>query len=177
MKSGRSSWLVVSGLCLVLAGCQTGSHSALSSKLDNGQFMGLWSTYTHCQGSQDLNLTQADAQQLRHSVEHYQVVKHPVPVLLRPVTPFIAPPVTRLSVDPHAMAVACTLHAGHVALEAGRVDLATEHFHTALVQSRPGEDRFYIEQAQEGLRLANPVLEASRIPAHGQPIPVSYSVE
>ncbi|MGH7229495.1 MAG: hypothetical protein ACREIH_09835 [Nitrospiraceae bacterium] len=60
-------------------------------------------------------------------------------------------PRRRLAVDPIAMATACTLYTGQVALNAGRNDVAADMF-LSVIQSQPeAESTYYVDQARLGL--------------------------
>lgn len=50
-------WLftLVLTLLMPLNGCDTSSQSSRSSLFDNGRFMDLWNTYTHCHRSENLD--------------------------------------------------------------------------------------------------------------------------
>lgn len=73
----------------------------------------------------------------------------PMPVKLERL---VTTPATRLSVDVRAMAASCSLHAGQVALEHGRVDLAREAFAEVLtLHAEEGTSSFYLAQAKNFL--------------------------
>jgi hypothetical protein len=149
MKAG---WLV--SVVLILSGCQTGSPIPKSVALDNTSFMGMWSTYRHCEAASDLDAMLLDAQTLAvvarqplvgmgHDVALPQVMKR-----------WISEPANRLAVDPKAMVVACSLHTGQAALSAGRYELADKMFQ-AVLNYPEGVYPYYINQAREGLAQLN----------------------
>jgi hypothetical protein len=145
MKAG---WLL--SVVLILAGCQTTSPIAKSGALDNSSFMSMWSTYRHCETESDLDAMRLDAQKLQ-VVAHQPGIRtgHDVP-LPRAIQHWVSEPANRLAVDPKAMAVACSLHTGQIALSAGRYELAGEMFQAVL--SYPEHTYpYYVSQAREGL--------------------------
>lgn len=145
MKAG---WLL--SVVLILSGCQTTAPSPKSAALDNTSFMGMWSTYRHCEAAADLDSMRSDAHHL-DSVVHQAVAGMGHEVALPQVMKrWISEPANRLAVDPKAMAVACNLHTGQVALSAGRYELADEMFQ-AVLNYPEGVYPYYIKQAREGL--------------------------
>ena len=148
----KARWLV--SLVLILSGCQTTAPIPKSAALDNTSFMGMWSTYRHCEAASDLDMMRLDAHHL-DSVAHQSVigVGHDV-ALPQVMKRWISEPANRLAVDPKAMAVACSLHTGQAALSAGRYDLADEMFQ-AVLKYPEGVYPYYIKQAREGLAQLN----------------------
>ena len=145
MKTG---WLV--SVVLILSGCQTTAPIPQSVALDNTSFMGMWSTYRHCEAASDVDTMRADAHHL-HSVAYESVIGAGDDMALPQVMKrWISEPANRLAVDPKAMAVACTLHTGQAALAAGRYQVADEMFQ-AVLHYPEGMYPYYIKQAREGL--------------------------
>lgn len=143
MKAG---WLV--SVVLILSGCQTTAPILKSVALDNTSFMGMWSTYRHCEAASDLDMMRSDARHL-DSVAHQAVTMGDV-ALPQVMKRWISEPANRLAVDPKAMAVACSLHTGQAALSAGRYELADEMFQ-AVLNYPEGVYPYYVKQAREGL--------------------------
>jgi hypothetical protein len=149
MKAG---WLV--SVVLILSGCQTTAPIPKSAALDNTSFMGMWSTYRHCEAASDLDTMRSDAHHL-DSVAHQAVTGMGHDVALPQVMKrWISEPANRLAVDPKAMAVACSLHTGQAALSAGRYELADEMFQ-AVLNYPEGMYPYYVKQAREGLAQLN----------------------
>lgn len=144
MKAG---WLV--SVVLILSGCQTTAPIPKSVALDNTSFMGMWSTYRHCEAASDLDMMRSDARHL-DSVAHQAVTTMGDVALPQVMKRWISEPANRLAVDPKAMAVACSLHTGQAALSAGRYELADEMFQ-AVLNYPEGVYPYYIKQAREGL--------------------------
>lgn len=141
--------LVLTGL--VASGCQT-SAPAKPAGLDNTGFMSLWDTYSHCRVSSDLSEAYRDMRALSQA----SLVRHrpdgfvlPLPTKLQQL---VNDPTNRLAVDVNAMASACSLHAGQLALEQGRVDLAREMFSAVLALHPSEESSYYLVQAKTFLR-------------------------
>lgn len=135
------------GVLLLASGCQTGpliKHTGL----DNTGFMSLWETYSHCKASSDLSLVRHDmrtlteATQLRYGNEGFVL---PLPTRLERL---VTNPTNRFAVDVRAMASACSLHAGQLALEQGQIDLARTLFATVLTLHPREESSYYLLQAK-----------------------------
>lgn len=129
-------------LLLALSGCDT-SRSSQSIQSDNGRFMDLWGTYTHCFQGEDLDAMHADAQRLIQAAHTTGSVEDPA---FRESRESI-----RLSVDPATMAAACALRAGQTAREMGRLYLAREMFHAIVIQFPQPRYQYYTAQALLGL--------------------------
>jgi hypothetical protein len=68
-----------------------------------------------------------------------------------------------LAVDVNAMASACSLHAGQLALEQGQVDVARDLFSTVLALHSNEESNYYLVQAKSFLRDIERGVEISSI--------------
>jgi hypothetical protein len=146
---GKGHQLVCGAVLLVMlaTGCQT-SHSPKQTALDNTGFMSLWETYTHCRLSSNVSEAYRD---MRTLVQATRVQNGqdgfvlPLPAKLQQL---VTNPTSRFAVDVNAMASACSLHAGQLALEQGHIDLAREFF-TVVVALHPGEgSSYYLAQAK-----------------------------
>jgi hypothetical protein len=63
----------------------------------------------------------------------------------------VSNPTNRFAVDVRAMASACSLHAGQLAIAQGRVDLARDSFATVLTLHPSNDSSYYVTQAQSRL--------------------------
>ena len=139
---------------LMLAGCQTASPISKSAALDDTSFMGMWSTYRHCETISDLDTMRLDARKL-DVVARQPVIGMGHDVLLPQVMKrWVSEPANRLAVDPKAMALACSLHTGQSALSAGQYEIADEMFQVVLMYPE-GMYPYYVQQAREGLAQLN----------------------
>ena len=150
MRREKRWWFtLVLTLLMPLSGCDTSSHSSRSSLIDNGRFMDLWGTYTHCHRSENLDAMRADAQLLSRVVNTIDSAEGPVlPEKNEPVPlgqPF------RLSADPAAMAAACALHTGQTAQEMRRLNVAQEMFDMVIINFPQSRYQYYVAQARLGL--------------------------
>jgi hypothetical protein len=133
---------------LFAGGCQTGAPSTKQAGLDNTGFMSLWNTYTHCRDSSSVSEAYRDmrvlaqATRLRSADEGFVL---PLPAKLQQL---VTSPASRFAVDVHAMASACSLHAGQLALEQGHVDLARDFFKAVLAFHPREESSYYLAQAK-----------------------------
>lgn len=150
MRREKRLWLtLVLTLLMPLSGCDTSKPSSRSSLSDSGRFMDLWSTYTHCFRSEDLDAMRADAQRLGLAVNTTDSTEDPIhPESNEPVP---LGPTIRLSADPAAMAASCALRAGQAAREMGRLNVAREMFHGIVINFSQLRYQYYAAQARLGL--------------------------
>jgi hypothetical protein len=150
MRREKRLWLtLVLTLLMPLGGCDTSGPSSRASLSDGGRFMDLWSTYTHCFRSEDLDAMRADAQRLSLVENTTDSAEDPIhPESNEPVPPA---PTIRLSADPAAMAASCALHAGQTARERGRLNVAREMFHMVITNFPQPRYQYYAAQARLGL--------------------------
>ena len=136
----------LAGVLLLASGCQT-APSIQSTGIDNPGFMSLWETYTDCKATSDLTLAREDmkklaiATQLRDGTDGFIL---PLPTTLERL---VTNPTSRFAVDVQAMAAACSIHAGQLALALGQIDFARDVFATVAAQHR-GESSYYALQAK-----------------------------
>ena len=103
MRREKRLWLtLVLTLLMPLGGCDTIGQSSRASLSDSGRFMDLWSTFTHCFRSEDLDAMRADAQRLSLAVNTTDSAEDPIPTESN--EPVTLGPIVRLSADPAAMA-------------------------------------------------------------------------
>jgi len=132
---------------LATAGCQ--GWSVLPERPAPTPVMDLWKIYSHCQTASDVQSVLRDAAVLNSYAERPE---QELPRLLRPARGLISPPVVRLSVDPKAMASACTLRAANAAADAGWTEVATRLYRSLLSPTATDGDRdYYARQAEVGL--------------------------
>jgi hypothetical protein len=68
---------------------------------------------------------------------------------------------SRLAVDPHAMADACSIHSGDVAARSGQYEAAQAYFKLVLANSEKDAGTYYISQARSRLDDLEIPLQAS----------------
>jgi len=160
MLREKRLWLtLVLTLLIPLSGCDTSRQSSRSSPFDNGGFMELWSTYTHCFRSEDLDAMRMDAQRLSRAVNTTDSAEDPIPTERNEPVPL--GPIFRLSADPAAMAASCTLRAGEAAREMGRLNVAREMFHRVVINFPQPRYQYYVAQARLGLEQLDPASRAA----------------
>ncbi len=148
-QEDRQHCALVLILLLALSGCATSRLPAPSILSDNGSFMDLWNSYTHCFQDEDLDGMRVDAQRLIRGAQAIGSLDDPTPHESHEPVP--QGPTIRLAVDPAEMAAACALHAGQSAREMGRLYVAHEMFHTILIHFPQPRYQFYAVQARLGL--------------------------
>jgi len=146
--------LSIVSVLVVLGGCQTTQPVAKSTALENTAFMRLWTTYSECRSSTDLDAMRAAARQLNQAAATPASGKDFVLPLPKQIARLVSKPPTRLAVDPKAMAAACTVHTGHAALNAGRNDVAADMFLSVMDGHPQAEYAYYVEQARLGFAQA-----------------------
>lgn len=120
-----------------------------ASEFDESAFMSLWKTYQTCESQGDLATMRGAAQRLREVAMSASSVQLALP-LPHVITRHIAKPTPRLSVDPTAMAAACSLLAARAAVAAGEMGVATELFRSVLAYPS-SQYQYYSDQARAGL--------------------------
>ena len=139
---------LLSGVCGVLlalfvSGCQTGPQAqTATASLDNTGFMSLWQTYSHCRLSSDVREARHDMVRLAEAARIQDGTGGFVLPLPKTLDRLVNNPTNRFAVDVRAMASACSLHAGQLAMEQGQPDVARDLLRTVL-QLHPQEDSSY----------------------------------
>ena len=143
------------GILVSVAGFQTG-QPVQAAATDNGSFMSLWSTYSHCQATTGVDQLREDALTLTNAANGSFTQEGFVLPLPGKLEKFVSTPAARFAVDVKAMAAACSLRAGSAALEAGQVDLAIDLLQTILRYQPQSEYAAYTLQAQTLLYRLEP---------------------
>jgi hypothetical protein len=152
MKNLR--WILVSILVSV-AGCQTG-QPVKTAVIDNGSFMSLWNTYSHCQVTTGIDQLSEDALTLTSAANRSLTQEAFVLPLPGKLQKFVSTPAARFAVDVKAMAAACSLRAGSAAVEAGKLDVAKDLLLTVLSYQPQSEYAYYTLQAKTLLSELDP---------------------
>lgn len=141
--------IIVVSILVSVAGFQTG-QTAQAAAIDNGSFMSLWSSYSHCQTTTDVNQLTEDALTLTNAANHSGIQEQDSFVLPLPgkLEQFVPTPAARFAVDVKAMAAACSLRAGSAAVEAGKLDIAKDLLQTVLSYQPQSEYAYYALQAK-----------------------------
>lgn len=134
----------------LLTACQ-GAWNVSSPRTDNDRFMNLWSTYTICMASSDFEVVQRTSDHLRivrkqsewYAGTHFSADEN--------VTPFSLQAPSRVAVDLHAMAASCAIHAGDIASEGGRENIARQLYSEVLSDYEETAYPFYVLQARSRL--------------------------
>lgn len=139
--------LILVGILISVTGCQTG-QPLQTAPIDNGNFMGLWNTYAHCQASTDNNQLRADALTLTNAVNQALTPMATTLPLPGKIEKLVPAPAARFAVDVKAMAAACSLRAGSAAMQAGYLDVAKDLLKTVLSYQPQSEYAYYNLQAK-----------------------------
>jgi hypothetical protein len=139
--------LILVGVLVSVAGFQTG-QPVQAAAIDNGSFMSLWSTYSHCQATTDIDQLREDALTLTNAANRSLAQESFVLPLPGKLEQFVSTPAARFAVDVKAMAAACSLRAGSAAVEAGKVDVAKDLLQTVLSYQPQSEYAYYALQAK-----------------------------
>ncbi len=110
--------------------------------------MSLWSTYSHCQATSDIDPLREDALTLANAANRSLTQEAFVLPLPGRLEKFVATPAARFAVDVKAMAAACSLRAGFAAVEAGKIDVAKDLLRTVLSYQPQSEYVYYTLQAK-----------------------------
>ena len=139
--------LIVVSILVSVAGFQTG-QPVQAAAIDNGSFMSLWSTYSHCQATTDIDQLRENALTLTNAANRSLTEETFVLPLPGKLEKFVSAPAARYAVDVKAMAAACSLRAGSAALEAGKLDVAKDLLQTVLSYQPQSEYAYYALQAK-----------------------------
>ena len=138
--------LILAGILVSVAGCQTGQPTPTAA-IDNGSFMGLWNTYSHCQATSDIDQLNNDAVTLTKAAKHALRANTFILPLPSNSGKLVSTPAARLAVDITAMAAACSLRAGSVAVETGDFDTAKNLLRSVLSYQPQSEYAYYTLRA------------------------------
>ena len=147
--------LIVVSILVSVAGLQTG-QPVQAAAIDNGSFMSLWSTYSHCQATAGIDQLREDALTLTNAANRSLTEETFVLPLPGKLEKFVSAPAARYAVDVKAMAAACSLRAGSAALEAGKLDVAKDLLQTVLSYQPQSEYAYYALQAKALLSELEP---------------------
>jgi len=135
------------GILVSVAWFQTG-QPVQAAAIDNGSFMSLWRSYSHCQATTDIDQLREDALTLTNAANRSLTQEGFVLPLPGKLEQFVSTPAARFAVDVKAMAAACSLRAGSAAVVAGKVDLAKDLLQTILSYQPQSEYAYYTLQAK-----------------------------
>jgi len=144
MKNFR---LMLVGILVSVAGFQAG-QPVQAAAIDNGSFMSLWSSYSHCQATTDIDQLREDALTLTNAANRSFTREGFVLPLPGQLEKFVSTPAARFAVDVKAMAAACTLRAGSAAVVAGKLDIAKDLLQAVLNYYPQSEYAYYTLQAK-----------------------------
>ena len=139
--------LILVSILISVAEFQTG-QPAQAAAIDNGSFMSLWSTYSHCQATTDIDQLRENALTLTNAANRSLIQEAFVLPLPGKLEKFVSTPAARFAVDVKAMAAACSLRAGSAAVEAGKLDVAKDLLRTVLLYQPQSEYAYYTLQAK-----------------------------
>ncbi len=135
------------GILVSAAGLLSG-QPVQAATVDNGSFMSLWTTYSQCQATTDLNQLREAASTLTNAANRSLTQESFVLPLPGKLEQFVSAPAARFAVDVKAMAAACSLRAGSAAVVAGKIDVAKDLLKTILNYQPQSEYAYYALQAK-----------------------------
>ena len=135
------------GILVSVAGLLAG-QPVQAATIDNGSFMSLWTTYSQCQATTDLNQLKEAASTLTNAANGSITQESFVLPLPGKLEQFVSTPAARFAVDVKAMAAACSLRAGSAAVVAGKIDVAKDLLKTILSYQPQSEYAYYALQAK-----------------------------
>ena len=147
--------LILVSIVVSVAGFQT-SQPVQAAPIDNGSFMSLWGTYSHCQATTDIDQLREAALTLTDAANRSLTQEAFVLPLPSKLEQFVSTPAARFAVDVKAMAAACSLRAGSAAVEAGKLDVAKDLLQTILSYQPQSEYAYYALQAKALLSELEP---------------------
>jgi hypothetical protein len=158
-----SQSLVLVFTIAVVTGCQAASHTARPPG-NTDRVMNLWSTYKACIASSDFEEVQDASDQLRVvRTQGVESAGEQAPSAVH-ISQFSTQAPSRLAVDVHAMAASCALHAGDIASNEGRENIAKQLYREVVSYEAPAYS-FYIAQARSRLAQLQHRLELKEVPS------------
>jgi hypothetical protein len=150
MILSKTVWLCF--LLWVLQACQYVPLGTETTDLDHRAFVSLWRTYSHSRTSEDLDEVREDIRQLSEDLRGIARKVDAPSLLPEGIERLIAEPPSRLTVDPHAMVAACTLHAADVAQAGGKLDVASALYRSIIRTYSHKDYAPYMAKATAGLQ-------------------------
>ena len=147
--------LLAGSVLLLAVGLQV-AQPAQADALDNGSFMSLWRSYSHCQATTDLDQMREDASILADASNRSLSQEGFVLPLPGKLEQFVSTPKARFAVDVKAMAAACSLRAASAAVEAGKIAIAKDLLRPILSYEPQAEYAYYALQAKTLLSELEP---------------------
>lgn len=138
--------LVLLGALVIASGCTTGPSSQLI-ELKNSGFMSLWNTYADCKSTSDLARATSDLTKLRSASQIAETNEGFILPLPTHLERLVANPTSRVAVDVEAMAAACALHTGELALNQGQTDIAHDLL-VSVIKFHKEEGSYYVLKAR-----------------------------
>lgn len=141
-------------LCLILLSILISATGLLTAQpvqaaaIDNGSFMNLWNSYSHCQAGTDIDQLREDALTLAKAANRSLIQESFILPLPSKLEELVSTPVARFAVDVKAMAAACSLRAGSAAMEAKKLGVAKDLLQTILSYQPQSEYAYYALQAK-----------------------------
>jgi hypothetical protein len=139
--------MMLVGVLVSVAGLLS-SQPVQAATIDNGSFMSLWTTYSQCQTTTDLNQLREAASTLTNAANRSLTEESFVLPLPGKLEQFVSAPAARFAVDVKAMAAACSLRAGSAAVVAGKIEVAKDLLKTILNYQPQSEYAYYALQAK-----------------------------
>jgi hypothetical protein len=139
--------LLLVSVLVAVSGVQA-AQSAQAAAIDNGSFMSLWNSYSHCQTTTDIDQLREDALILTNAANRSLTQEGFVLPLPGKLEQIVSTPAARFAVDIKAMAAACSLRAGSAFVEAGKLDVAKDLLRTILNYQPQSEYAYYTLQAK-----------------------------
>lgn len=136
----------VLGAVVLASGCTTSPSSPLI-ELKNSGFMSLWNTYADCKSTSDLAQATSDLTQLRSASQIENANEGFILPLPAHLERLVANPASRVAVDVEAMAAACALHTGELALNQGQTDIAHDLL-VSVIKFHKEESSYYVLKAK-----------------------------
>lgn len=134
------------GIAMLVPGCITGPSPQLT-ELKNSSFMSVWNTYGDCKSTSDLAQATSDLMQLRSVSQMTEVNEGFVLPLPTQLEHLVSNPTSRVAVDIEAMATACALHTGELALDQGQIDIARDLL-VSVVKLHREQGSYYVLKAK-----------------------------
>ncbi len=138
-----------------LVGCQALQPTTQGElALEDGDFMGLWDSYNSCMVSNNVGELQTYLEELHAAPKPISFHESPIPIPAF-IKKMNSSRISRLAVDPRAMAASCSLQLAEVARQHQKFDIAVRVLENMKRDFPEPQYAYYVAKANNDLTILN----------------------